>query len=238
MIRKIIAAGSIAVLVASCSLKEDVHINANSSIDRDMLVHLDTVASGKLVAMAAMAGQQEQFKIDSIGMVWDSVGSALTRLTQNVPGAKASHSAWDRSNASGALHFSMPDLATYNEFAGQTMAMPGAVNDQMPVGGLKKQQLEWHGKDTLLIRLDNSKSATAVPMANEAEMKQGMGMVKMMLGIESLVKYKASFYLPRAAKSATGADAILSADKKVVTIEKSLDDANAAGQADEIKVVF
>jgi hypothetical protein len=240
MIKLILAAGSVVVLMASCSLREDIHVNANNSVDRDMLVHLDTAAAEKLVAMAAMAGQQpEQMKLDSIGIVWDSATSAFTQLVKkDVPEATVSRTTWNRSTASGALHFGLPDIAAYNKFANSTLTMPGAVSEQMPIGGLKKQQLEWRGKDTLVISLDNSKPANAVPVANEAEMKQAVGMIKMMLGVPALVQYKASFYLPRTAKSVTGADAILSPDKKMVTIEKSLDESNTTGQPDEIKVIF
>lgn len=231
------AAGLLSVMV-SCSMNEDINIKANNSIDRDLLVHLDTVATGKLVSMAAMMGQPQRLPMDSLGIAWDSVGATISRLAQNTPGVKASYTPWNRQQASGAIHLSLPDINTYNQMAGNTLTAPDALKDQVPLGGMHKQQLTWITKDTLQITLDNSKSANAAPIANEAEVKQAMGMVKMLLGIDAVAKYKANIHLPKAAKSVTGANAVLSADKKTVTLAKSLDEANPTGQPDIIKVVF
>lgn len=238
MIKQITVLAGIALFITSCALKEEVHISTNNSIQRDMLVNLDTVAAGKLQAIAAMAGQQEQLKFDSIGVAWDSVGSSLTRLIQGKDGAKASYTPWNRQKAEGALHFSLPDIAAYNEFAGSTLSTPGAIADQIPFGGPKKQQLQWHGKDTLVIALDNSKSPNAPAIPNEAEIKQSLGMVKMMLGVNAIIQYNAIFHLPRPARSIIGNDATLSDDKKSITIKKALEDANLPNQPDQIIVIF
>lgn len=223
------------LLLTSCSLKEDVHVNANNSVDRNMEMQLDKEAGTKMVAMAAMAGQQQNMSLESLGPAWNLMSDTLKKTVEQTPGATFSSTPWDTTTNSGKMNFHLPTMAAYNEFSSNSFALPAEADKQMPLGGMKKQQLEWHGKDTLVIHLDNSKEK---PAGNEAEMTQALAMVKMMLGVDALVKYKATFYLPKAAKSLIGADATLSADKKSFIIEKSLDEANVAGEADEIKVVF
>lgn len=229
--------GCAVILCTSCSLKEEVHINANKSIDRNMEFHLDNEASQKMVAMAAMAGQQESLKLESIPHLWDTLSAAMVAHVKEIPGAKANFTHWDTASYTGKMNFSLPDMATYNDFASSSFSLPSEASDKVPLGGMKKQQMEWHGQDTLLIHLDNSKKeGTEIP--NQAEVAQSMNMVKLMLGIESLMSYKATFFLPRAAKAVEGEGATLAADKKTVTIEKSLDSPNEAGAPDNIKVIF
>lgn len=223
------------LLLTSCSLKEEVHLNGNNSVDRGMEMHLDKEAGTKMLSMAAMMGQQQNASLDSLASVWRVMTDTLQKSVAQTPGATFSASAWDTATNTGKLNFHLPNLETYNPFANSGLSLPAEAEKQMPFGGMKKQQLEWHGKDTLLITLDNSKDRE---IPNAAEMNQGLAMVKMMLGVDALVKYKATFFFPKTAKAVIGENAVLSADKKSVTIEKALDEPNAPGQADEIKVVF
>lgn len=223
------------LLLTSCSLKEEVHLNANNSVDRNMEMHLDKEAGTKMLSMAAMMGQQQNVSLDSLGTVWKVMTDTLQKSVANTPGATFSASPWDTAANTGKLSFHLPNLETYNPFASNSFALPAEADKQMPLGGMKKQQLQWHGKDTLVITLDNSKDRE---IPNATEMNQALGMVRMMLGVDALVKYKATFFLPKAAKAIIGEDAVLSADKKSITIEKALDEPNELGKADEIKVVF
>lgn len=226
-------------MLTACSFKEEISLHSDNSIDRSTLVHLDTVAVGKIMDLAAMMGQQRQnIPFDSMAMAWDSIGAALTHLSANDPRTKVSFSKWDRKTASGAVNFSMPSLDAYNDFAANTLTGPAAMTDQVPLGGPQKQKIEWLGRDTLRITLDNSKSSQAQPIANEAEIKQSMGALKMMLGLDALINYEAGFHLPRSAKNAIGKGVTLSADKKTIHIKRELDEAAQNGTDDQIVVVF
>lgn len=239
MIKQLLAVITGIITFTACSFKEEISLHPNNSIDRNTLVHLDTVTVGKIMDLAAMMGQQRQnMPFDSMAMAWGSVGAALTRLSANDPRTRISYKPWDRKTASGSVNFSMPSLDAYNDFSAHTLTGPAAMTDQVPLGGPQKQKIEWLGKDTLLITLDNSKSPQVQPIANEAEIKQSMGALKMMLGLDAFIKYEASFHLPRSAKNATGKGVTLSADKKTIHINRELDEAAQNRTDDQIVVVF
>lgn len=232
-IQKRIAALAL-VVFASCQVKEDIHVNTNNSVDRDMEMHLDKEASTKLVAMAKMSGQGDNINLDSLGSVWNTVTDTLNKSLTVSNGASFSATKWDTATNSAKVHFHMPDLKTYNEFAGKFAQTPAEADKQMPFSGMQKQQLEWRGKDTLVIHLNEGKAEAPT---NSEEMTQSLAMVKVMLGLDALASYKADIHLPRAAKSIIAENATLSADKKTVHIERALEDA-ATTTADEVKIVF
>lgn len=220
-------------LLASCSLKEEVRVNKDNSVDRNLDFHLDKDAAQKLMSVAAMAGQGENMKLDSLGYAWNIMADSLKVKVERTPGAKASYTSWDTASQTGTIQFHLPTVAAYNDFATNTFSMPAEAEKSMPIGGMKKEQLQWHGKDTLYIQMDNSKEAAA---SGGQETQQAVGMLKMVLGLDALIQYKATYYLPKPAKSVIGQDVVLSEDKKSVFIAKSLDDAE--GSNDVIKVVF
>ncbi len=224
------------LLLSSCSIKEEVQVHANNSVGRDLNFKLDSSATQKLLTLAKQQNQ-DAGKMDSIGVAWDSLASTVKKNVQQIPGATATASTWDNKNYSGKMKFSLPSLDAYNKFAGNTLALPNDISEKVPVGGLKRETLTWKGKDTLLISLDNSRSA-GNEAVNQDEAKQAMGFMKMMLGVEALMQYKVDFKLPKPAKAVIGEGAVLSADKKTVSYTKSLDESNEPDKADEIKVVF
>ncbi|BAV09190.1 hypothetical protein SAMN05421788_101633 [Filimonas lacunae] len=230
--------GSLVALMTSCNVKEEVHINKDNSVDRDMQLHLDKDASQKLLSMASTLGMQEKVNMDSLGYVWQALSDTVKKNTQTIPGAALIASAWDSSNHTGTMKFHLASLQAYNQLTSNSFALPAEANNQVPLGGMKKQKLEWHGKDTLVIQLDNSKDAGSTPAASSEEMMQGLNMLKGLMGIDALMDLKAIYHLPKPAKSIIGANATLSEDRKSITITQSLDEANAANQPDIVKVVF
>lgn len=238
MIKQLLFVSAIAIAFAACSFKEDIHLHSDNSIDRNTLIHLDTGSASKLIGLAGMMGQPQSFSVDSLGVAWDSVRAALTRFPQTNPDVKMSFSEWDKKTASGSIYLSMPSLEAYNEFSAAHLKTPDEIKNQVPFGGPQQQQIHWLSKDKLVIQLDNSKSADARPGMSEAEMKQGMALLKSMFGIESIMKYDAVFHLPRTAKSVSGPGATLSADRKAVNITMNLEEVTGDGLAEEITVVF
>lgn len=233
-IQKRIAALAL-IVFASCQVKEEIHVNTNNSVDRNMELHLDKEAGNKLMAMAKMGGQGDQFSMDSLGKIWNTVTDSITGSVATATNSTFSAGKWDTATNTGKLNFHLPDLKSYNEFANKISKAPSEGDNKMPFSGLQKQQLEWRGKDTLVIVLNEGKSNAA---AASDENTQNMAMVKLMLGIDALVTYKASIHLPKAAKSIIATNATLSEDKKTVFIERTLDEATGALPADEVKVVF
>lgn len=225
-------AGSL-LLLSACSIREEVQVHADNSVGRSLNFKLDTAATQKLLTLAQQ--NQAAGRLDSMGFVWDSLAAGVKKNVQQIPGATVTASQWDKKTYTGTLQFNLPSLDAYNQFADNTLAMPSEVSEKLPVGGLKREALTWKGKDTLVIRLDNSRDAAA---PGQDDTKQAMSMMKMMLGMESLMQYKVDFKLPKPAKALIGEGAVLSADKKTVSLNQSLDEPNAPGKADEVKVVF
>ncbi|RFM29855.1 hypothetical protein [Deminuibacter soli] len=220
--------------ITACSVKERVQLNANNSVNRTMEFNLDSGAAAKFIAIAQQQGQPAG-GMDSISYAWDSLAANIKKTALQIPGATAESTPWNKATRTGTLNFKMPTLEGYNDFAANTLNLPNDMDEKVPVGGLKRQNLTWHGKDTLVITLDNSHPGAA---EHAAETQQAMGLVKVMIGLEALLQYKSEFILPRAAKSVVGENAQLSQDKKKVLFSKSLDEPNAEETPDVIKVIF
>lgn len=234
-IQKRIAALAL-IVFASCQVKEDIHVNTNNSVDRNMELHMDKAAGDKLSAMAQMAGEGNKLPLDSIAPLWNTVTDSLSsHLVNNTKGATFNAGKWDTVSNSGKLNFHLPDLATYNEFANTLAKSGNKTSEQMPFSGVQKQQLEWRGKDTLVIQLNEGKANAT---GNTEEMTQSVAMIKLMLGLDALATYKADIHLPKAAKSIIATNATLSDDRKTVHIERALDDITGNNEADEVKVIF
>ncbi|RXK83420.1 hypothetical protein [Filimonas effusa] len=238
MIKQLLLVAATVVALASCSVKEDIHLHGDNSIDRNMLMHLDTITANKLKGLLAMAGQPQSLSFDTLAMAWDSVGAVFERLPINNQDVKILFSRWNRNSSSGSVRFSMPSLEAYNQFSSVHLKTPDEIRNQVPFGGPQEQQIHWKGKDTLLIQLDNNKSANGQTGMSEADMKQGMALLKSMFGIASIMTYDAVFHLPRVAKSVSGPGATLSAGGSAVNITKNLEDVMGDGGAEVITVVF
>lgn len=232
--RNFLAISGLMISMASCSLHEQVQLNANNSVARNMEFRLDSGAATKMVAIAQQQGQNTGFT-DSVSYAWDSLSANIKRNALQVPGASADVSQWNKTTRSGNMKFKLPSLDSYNQFASNTVTLPNDMGDKMPLGGLKRENISWKGKDTLVITLDNSH-----PGADEhaQETQQSLALVKILIGLDALMQYKADFILPKPAKAVIGEGASLSADKKTVLYSKSLDQANETGNPDVIKVVF
>lgn len=227
-------ATGLAITMASCSLRERVQLNANNSVSRNMEFKLDSGAASKLVAIAKTQGQNTNV-MDSVSLAWDSLSSYVKKNALQYPNATAESSPWNNNTHTGTMQFKLPNLDTYNQFASNTIPMPNVPGNKLPIGGLKRENIAWKGKDTLVIQLDNSQHGTTEGIR---ETQETVGLIKIMIGLEALVQYKADFVLPRPAKAVIGEGAALSADKRTVTYSKPLDEPNAVDEPTEIKVVF
>lgn len=224
------------IVFASCQVREDIHVNANNSVDRNVELHMNKEAGNKLAAMAQMAGQGDKLPLDSLAPMWNTITDSLTKnAATNNKGLTFTAGKWDTASNSGKLNFHLPDLKTYNEFANTLSQSASKTNEQMPFSGVQKQQLEWRGKDTLVIQLNEGKGTAT---GNTEEMTQNLAMVKIMLGLDALATYKADIHLPKAAKSIIATNATLSDDKKTVHVERVLEDVTGSSAADEVKVIF